>query len=541
MLALEFRFPGGRYHATPWGHHVNEGLVEWPPSPWRIARGLLATWHRKATHLVDEEVMRRLLLALCSELPRYRLPPVRAAHTRHYMPLYNNGKTKVFDAFLHVAGAGPRASALLAAWPTVSLADDDERALACLLDRLAYLGRAESWVLARLCPGPLDLDELTVVPTEGATGSDHEVVRALAPMLADDYASWRAQWLGSREDELLAAKRVALLKRGKDPSGAKLGRKDVEKVQTSVPADLWDALGADTTELRKHGWSQPPGSRWVEYLRPRDALDGVLPARRPTPRALPTVARFAVTSTVRPHITDALRCGEGIRARLLKLAKVDPPEVLLGHQPDGSPSVGHGHVHILTESHDRRGLVTHVSLYAPMGFDDRTRRILDRLTEAKAAGRDLDLLLLGLGQPKDFGGLDAQRGKCPLLAEGTVWESQTPFVPTRHGKRYKDGRPRLGPDGLQIDGPQADLRRLLELRGLPPFELEPLATTLVGGKDTRWLDFATFRGRKHGDRPRVTPHGFRIRFAQPVRGPIVLGYGAHFGLGVFAPVGTART
>jgi CRISPR-associated protein Csb2 len=36
MLALAFTFPAGRYHATPWGRHVNEADVAWPPEPWRI-------------------------------------------------------------------------------------------------------------------------------------------------------------------------------------------------------------------------------------------------------------------------------------------------------------------------------------------------------------------------------------------------------------------------------------------------------------------------------------------------------------------------
>ena len=47
MLAIRFLFPAGRYHATPWGRHVNEADVEWPPSPWRLLRALIATWHRK--------------------------------------------------------------------------------------------------------------------------------------------------------------------------------------------------------------------------------------------------------------------------------------------------------------------------------------------------------------------------------------------------------------------------------------------------------------------------------------------------------------
>ena len=40
MLAIKFTFTANRYHATQWGRHVNEGVPEWPPSPWRILRGI---------------------------------------------------------------------------------------------------------------------------------------------------------------------------------------------------------------------------------------------------------------------------------------------------------------------------------------------------------------------------------------------------------------------------------------------------------------------------------------------------------------------
>ena len=35
MLAISFTFHAGRYHATPWGRHVNEADVAWPPDLWR--------------------------------------------------------------------------------------------------------------------------------------------------------------------------------------------------------------------------------------------------------------------------------------------------------------------------------------------------------------------------------------------------------------------------------------------------------------------------------------------------------------------------
>jgi CRISPR-associated protein Csb2 len=44
---LAICFPAGRYHANPWDRAVNEGATEWPPSPWRILRALVATWHTR--------------------------------------------------------------------------------------------------------------------------------------------------------------------------------------------------------------------------------------------------------------------------------------------------------------------------------------------------------------------------------------------------------------------------------------------------------------------------------------------------------------
>src|SRR5680860_1659340 len=144
MLAVEFRFPVGRYHATPWGRHVNEAEVAWPPDPWRIVRALIATWHRK---LDPEAYPRARLVDLLKQLvelaPSYRLPPAVHAHARHYMPVQGNKRTLVFDAFARFDPA----AAVMAAWnvdldaKTAVIADE-------LFRVIGYLGRAESWVEA---------------------------------------------------------------------------------------------------------------------------------------------------------------------------------------------------------------------------------------------------------------------------------------------------------------------------------------------------------------------------------------------------------
>src|SRR5207249_353756 len=106
------RFPAGRFHATRWGHHVNEGTVEWPPSPWRLLRSLIATRYLKSGAEVSEMTFRALIATLAAQLPNYYLPKATTGHTRHYMPVVegrNEKKTKVFDTFLQV---GPHHSVL---------------------------------------------------------------------------------------------------------------------------------------------------------------------------------------------------------------------------------------------------------------------------------------------------------------------------------------------------------------------------------------------------------------------------------------------
>ena len=189
MTAIELRFPAGRFHATPWGRHVNEGAVEWPPSPWRLLRALVATWKRKAPELADDESMSSLLSALCSP-PRFALPPATCGHTRHYMPWFKKGpgdKTLVFDPFVVV----DRETPVVILWPNLMLTEGDRELLKTLMPLVSTLGRAESWCEGGLIDSPAAanqwLDEgfrrknryLYSIPSNDSA-ADGEVVRVLA-------------------------------------------------------------------------------------------------------------------------------------------------------------------------------------------------------------------------------------------------------------------------------------------------------------------------------------------------------------------------
>jgi CRISPR-associated protein Csb2 len=536
MLAIELAFPTGRYHATPWDQHTNEGVVEWPPSPWRILRALVATWYLKAREDVAEETAAVVVEALAAELPRYALVQATPTHTRHYMPTGEvdaKGKpltSKTFDPFLHL-GAGARIGVI---WSSVSLDRAGEQALALLLTRVGYLGRAESLVEARLAETVPDTNCFAPGEDDPVDEDACELTRVLAPVPPSEFGAWCEKALTRQLGIALSEKQAKAMAKGK-PATARLSAKERGAIEDMIPASLFQALQAETNELRQQGWTRPPGTRWVTYARPR-LLVSTAPTARPRLRIgeLPKVARFAVNGAVPRRLTEALYVAERTRKALMSKSNAAP--VFSGRGADSQPNRRHEHAFILPEANGRTGDITHVTVYARMGFDEVARRALDTVRQIWGGAALLDVVLLGVGDVQDFAGTDVRAGQCPLVATSTTWISRTPFVPTRHPKQRGDSF-RRDETGLVIGSPEHDLVRLLHLGGCPPLARPPVPVdhTLLGGQPTRWSAFRTRRIEGDGRRGPAGGFGFRIEFVEAVQGPIALGYGAHFGLGVFVP------
>jgi CRISPR-associated protein Csb2 len=270
----------------------------------------------------------------------------------------------------------------------------------------------------------------------------------------------------------------------------------------------------------------------------------------------PTVARLKVHGQDRPSFTDAVAVAD--KTRIALLSNSDSQPVFAGKDDDG-PLSGHRHNHVLVESLDESDEVTHLLLYAPGGFDERAQEAISNTTKVWENDGpvvfDIQTILLGLGQPADFGGPNRRAGHSLALAESKVWRSRTPFVPTRHPKNE------TGDHGYAVGSPPDDLLRLLDNRGLPTIErieaLEdqdsdtpspsqttdvasdpphPVYGTRLADESVAWDEFRTIRPNDRGQRSSSRGDGFELEFAEPVRGPICAGYGAHFGLGRFEPV-----
>ncbi len=473
MTTVRLAFPAGRYHATPWGRHVNEGVAEWPPSPYRLLRALYDVWKRKCFDLPEQEV-RGVLEAIAASPPVFRLPRAVAAHTRSYLSANSKDpadKNLVFDPFL----VFERAHACYLCWPDLDLPAPQRDTLRLLLDNLNYLGRSESWIQASLWDGP----------GEGAFES-----------FASDIAG------ADQELETLACAVPAAQYTGKQP---------------------WmDALTFSTANLLKEHASAPPLLRQVRYALPKDAIavDPPAPVSR-KPSSIQAVL-LSLDATVLPLVTSTIEVAEQVRVRLMGAHKrrMDGDEsrvspLFSGKRPDGQKRLDHGHVYILPlrslAGGDRIGRIDRILIISPL------RPFAEDELDAVRGVREL-----------------YQRDGRPTVQCVVTWqgplrvarefrltpivESATPFVPPRH---WRKGR-------ILEQFIQEEVRRECRNHHISAavVRIEPITEMASPFHVTE------YRRNRKGDpvRPGYT---LRLTFDRAVLTPFAIGYGAHFGLGQF--------
>ena len=492
MLALSFTFPAGRYHATPWDRHVNEGAVAWPPEPWRILRSLIATWHHKVKHegRHTESTLLGLIESLAQELPEYGLPATSHSHTRHYMPQFAADRTSlIFDAFTAVKRNDP----LTVVWPNLELPDDQRALLDKLLSVMGYLGRAESWVEAKCIGGAPETNcKPDTQSLDVETGEfKGEIVTLYAPLPPGEYQSLRQGFLGDK--------------------------KAVRKLGPTLPGNLLEALSVDTAGLRKQGWNQPPAAKKVSYLRPVDAL---------RPRyAVPeiktldaTSISFILTGKPLPRIEEALHMGELLRAAIMAQAKHvfgegHIPPTFSGHDlPAGNR---HRHAFYLSWDSNGDGQIDRLLLHAPESMDAKQQQVAEHVKKLWSHGSEWRLVVENVGQVEIASA---------ITRPSIVWESVTPYLHPWYIKKH-----------LSIED---QLRRECRERGLPePHILDFFDEVNVGnGRKRRPIHFRRFRNRRGLSQPDRLGSFWRLTFPEPVAGPLALGFACHFGLGLFKPI-----
>lgn len=470
---LAIRFPLRRYHANPWDRAVNEGASEWPPSPWRLLRALMATWHTRWPDL-PAPVVEGLLDSL-ADPPSYLTPPATAGHTRHYLPDLEHrkgepGRTDLtLDPFLSVR----QDDELLVRWEA-DLPGEQRQALAKLAELLPYLGRSESVCEARL----VDCDP------------------------QPDETWWRPGIPGSQRVRLLIATRPVSMA----------------------------ALEASTVDIRRRRRTVPPGTRWVSYAA-GEPVAALAPADVAKPAAEPvTAVRFAVTGTVPVKATHGVLLADEahrLAGHELTRAGLDDPRrrEILG---SNGAATDHRHAHWIPLAMPGREppFVRYLIAWVPRGL--RTEDVAALLSLREMSGRRGSRMdgydVRGLPPAELLFQAAGPVGQVApeLCGPARRWRSLTPYLPVRHRKR----------ESLE-DFLTADVRTELGYRELPPAAVLPVDP---GSRlPDRWaLGFRRYRMAENMSRSRPGL-GLRLQFAEPVAGPLLLGQLSHFGYGVFVP------
>lgn len=476
-----------------------------------------ATWKRKLSIAPSVNALLPGVLAKLTTPPLFSLLSASLRHSRHYMPWFKRGpqdKTLVFDAFVVLDSTAE----IVFLWPEVALDTPEKQVLRLVLSQLDYFGRSESWCIAQLSEdwetwgngGWVRCDKTTgeviahsnCVPLDGGDISDGaEPVRVLAA----DPETWNT-WSYSKK---------------------------------VCPEPPWNLL-AETADLHAERWSDPPGSRWLIYLRPTDAFavapslpsqrSTVHPANRKTSGC--TIVRYALDGTVLPLVQETLSLGELARKRLQGIYGRRNDGVISaifsGKAADGTPLQGHRHAFYVPTDEDHDGRLDHLTVYArgqpglegqDLGFAEAEMYALDVFRRLRQIGGkpDLQLVLLGVGNRDDW-------AHTPLFCRSRQWQSVTPFVPPRHQRTR----------GQKRETPVQQLQTELQRRGFPtPVAVYDLPQRELNDRSLRWIEFRRERLFGGGSRGQGVGHGFVIEFADPVAGPLCLGYGCHFGLGLF--------
>ncbi|HDL48694.1 MAG TPA: type I-U CRISPR-associated protein Cas5/Cas6, partial [Actinobacteria bacterium] len=468
-VIMDIVLPFGRYSATPWGRHVNEGAVEWPPSPWRVVRALAASWHIHHADLTENAV-RSALELLCTP-PTYHLPRHGTCVSRHYVPDANhraeNRSTKLALNSAIVVAPG---DVVRIVWDAPQSASN-LATLAKLASTVSYLGRAESRV-------SIDVFDSEVPPAGG-----------LSPLA----------------------------------SGGLEGDDSLDLLMPSLPLD-WAAIHTTTGLLHKDGRATPPSTTWVTYRVPKPASSRAREPDRPRPAPL-QVMQFAVSGRGRPSMSSTALLGALFRKVVTNRAQDDAS--LHGHAggDDAGPrprNDNHRHAHYLVLNDLATGSrVDRLVIWVPEGLSVSTVARLAELHSLyvpehlqRRLGSTVELALEYVGSAT---GLDGR-----LVGPAMRWHTLTPVTTTRHRKRretengFVEGvvRRELAHRGFPSEGDQVEVRTVRDTDVSP------------GVLQSRRV----YRARRLGRSRQQTGFHVELKFCRPIEGPLTLGSLTHFGL-----------
>jgi CRISPR-associated protein Csb2 len=500
-IVLRQSFPLGRFHATRWGANpFDRDLAgEWPPSPWRLIRAIVARWYqwrRETAGTWPEEEIRILVQALCKSDYGFYLPEQarQSFALRQYQPVefgwnpaekkYAGRRSYGTSLTQDNAWCPPTDASLFWFINGEAWTPELVRILGFCLERITYFGRAEALTRIRVA------EEAPMRPN--VTLTENRASDRPAPVLVPCSEATQADVERVTENPL-AARNI--------PQGARL-------LYAQTPPR------SPAREVSRHT-PMRPATHLVQF-----ALGwAVAPGQRATVRLTSRFRAAALSNLIRTKTGGATaRWSEAPASVLAEIAG------MTGKDAQGQPLRGpraHAEFSLWWDGSIPTRLL---AWRGARPFDEYEQEAMlsaaaQELSWA-AAGPDAEAWKIKLVP------LDAAVPAPPGFdgRAATVWESLTPYVPPRHNLRGNKVR-----ESETLEG---QIRRELASRGYGPGplsvqEIAPPAWVAVH-VPRRQASQRSFIGDRRGYR-------LRLSFEAPISGPLRLGHSSSFGLGMFVP------
>jgi CRISPR-associated protein Csb2 len=565
MLALRIEYLTGRCVATSYN---DRNRAEWPPHPARVMSALVATW---ADSDERDENERAALDWLAEQAPPL-IAASEAFYRRvvpHFVPVNDTSVLSNVEPFLakidelvrelagleaeheRAAVSGDRKEQTSARRAADKLRLQIEKQRASLRERLA-----------RDLSAPASVNPPALENAESLLPERRSRQARTFPSVTPDDPTAFLIWSSDPKPDFRAAleslaARVVRVGHSSSlvacrfvdhaPEPTLVPHEDGPKVlRVSGPGQVERLIDAHSRHQEVEPRVLP--SRFQRYGRPPSV------AEQPDPASVFSEEWIVLRQIGGPRLSATLTAEvtRAFRDALMSHADQPPAEVLSGHQPNGDPSVT-PHMSMLAlpfvGSPHASGSILGLAIVPPRAAVENERlailralgaweeKVRDQLGESDAEAPPLQLRLGSRGV------IELERivwRAAPLhnlraetwCASSRRWISVTPVALDRNPGNLYAHEPRVAGEAWQAAA--EILTVACERIGLPrPSRVEVLPSVTLSGaaKARAFAPFPADGGRTQ----RVKVHAY-LEFADAVRGPLILGAGRYYGLGLFRPL-----
>lgn len=592
-ILLKQNFPMGRFHANPWrAFAFDDPYGEWPPSPWRLLRAILARsfqlsrelYTDEHQYLTDERLREQLVRAFCSSKISWRLPTCswRGPGIQQYQLSefkYANPNPRKFDVYKFNESFRNSLSdcGLLFASGAVFISlyqNKDKKniieAFGTLMNPLLTISEV-SPELSKAFKKHVKDEGLKPVKYKHyfSDVKSYNTTKVkdnfwLTPEKAEpvywlfestDNSLWRNDVL-PHLDECLArmtyfgrTESITRIERVKNDSTAISPNCELSasRTATAVPVlcptdDATFAQVACTTDEKAIANStRPPGAVWKYAERP--AVSKIIRPRK-VAREFPPVSivQFAIGGRVFPPLKSWIRITEKFRGITLRYIaqhctgdkKIRPHELPSEIKTEYSLLTGKDATGKRLSGH------RHAAFFLiPDRQGKPSRLICYRCEPFTSVEQNAMLAAAEAPLSWKFGSDDWYLRLVPLPQETPLPSEKNIFGESDIWETLipyvpplhvfrRNGKPK---PKAEIE---TQIRDHLEELGLPKAEVEVLFSQ---NKLVQWMKVHSSRhSRNHQSNDDKRGYRIRLAFSEPVKGPLFLGHSSHFGLGLFVAI-----